>query len=196
MGTNLYLVRHAHSVYTPDERNRPLSERGCLDAKKVTELLKRKNVDHVISSPYRRAIQTVEGIAHSIGKAVEIEEGFKERILSDKPVEDFQYAVARVWEDEHSGNNFPCPISTDCHLTAQNCGRSAGCGKADKTGTCGKRFAPSVPKQPPCIRRLYERQAVLTWAGARAAPSACAAAKFPGCLPCACRQRLCCSSGR
>lgn len=36
MGTNLYLVRHAHSVYTPDERNRPLSERGCLDAKKVS----------------------------------------------------------------------------------------------------------------------------------------------------------------
>jgi 2,3-bisphosphoglycerate-dependent phosphoglycerate mutase len=101
MRTNLYVVRHAHSVYTPDERNRPLSERGCHDAKKVTELLKQANVDHVISSPYRRAIQTVEGIAHYIGKEVEIEEGFKERILSEKPVEDFHYAVARVWEDEH-----------------------------------------------------------------------------------------------
>jgi 2,3-bisphosphoglycerate-dependent phosphoglycerate mutase len=99
MITNLYLVRHAHSIYTPEELHRPLSERGFHDAKRVTELLKKANIDHVISSPYRRSIQTVEGIAAYIGKEISIEEDFKERVLAEKPVEDFHYAIERVWSD-------------------------------------------------------------------------------------------------
>ncbi|MCC2441947.1 histidine phosphatase family protein, partial [Bacillus paranthracis] len=35
MLTNLYLVRHAHSTYTPEELKRPLSEKGLKDAYKV-----------------------------------------------------------------------------------------------------------------------------------------------------------------
>ncbi|WP_342778470.1 SixA phosphatase family protein [Paenibacillus sinopodophylli] len=72
--TNLYFVRHAHSVYTPDELKRPLSEQGVKDAKKVTELLMDFPIDYVISSPYKWAVQTVEGIAAYIGGQVEIVE--------------------------------------------------------------------------------------------------------------------------
>jgi 2,3-bisphosphoglycerate-dependent phosphoglycerate mutase len=61
MITNIYFVRHADSSYTPEELNRPLSEKGIKDAKKVTELLSHENITKVISSPYKRAIQTVEG---------------------------------------------------------------------------------------------------------------------------------------
>lgn len=64
MITNIYFVRHAHSTYTPDEISRPLSERGFKDAKKVTKLLLEDNITRVISSPYRRAMQSVEGIAN------------------------------------------------------------------------------------------------------------------------------------
>ncbi|MBY0121229.1 histidine phosphatase family protein [Bacillus sp. S/N-304-OC-R1] len=99
MSTNLYFVRHAHSVYTPDELQRPLSERGFADAQKVTEVLKKENIDLVISSPYKRAIETVEGIANLIDQEIQIVEGFKERMLSEKPVEDFQRAITKVWED-------------------------------------------------------------------------------------------------
>ena len=42
MQTNLYFVRHAHSTYSSDELGRPLSERGLVDARKVTEILKGK----------------------------------------------------------------------------------------------------------------------------------------------------------
>ena len=99
MLTNLYFVRHAHSIYTPDELERPLSERGFADANTVTELLKKETIDHVISSPYRRAIQTVEGIAQYITKEIEIVEDFKERLLSQEPVENFSLAIAKVWAD-------------------------------------------------------------------------------------------------
>jgi 2,3-bisphosphoglycerate-dependent phosphoglycerate mutase len=50
MITNLYFVRHAHSIYTPDELGRPLSERGLSDAKLVTERLRKESIDLVISS--------------------------------------------------------------------------------------------------------------------------------------------------
>lgn len=97
--TNLYFVRHAHSTYTPDELGRPLSERGFTDANTVTELLKREAIDYVYSSPYKRAIQTVEGVAKYIDKEIKLVDGFKERILAEKPVEDFSVAITKVWED-------------------------------------------------------------------------------------------------
>jgi 2,3-bisphosphoglycerate-dependent phosphoglycerate mutase len=97
--TNLYFVRHAHSTYTPDELGRPLSEKGFKDVEKITEILQKENIDIVISSPYKRAIQTVEGVAKFIGKEIVIQNGFQERKLSEKPVEDFYLAVTKVWED-------------------------------------------------------------------------------------------------
>lgn len=99
MLTNLYFVRHANSTYTPDELGRPLSEQGLSDAKTVTELLKIEDIDYVISSPYKRAVQTVEGIARYLDKEIEIEPDFKERLLSEKPVEDFTVAITKVWEN-------------------------------------------------------------------------------------------------
>ncbi|MGM0792055.1 MAG: histidine phosphatase family protein [Bacillota bacterium] len=99
MPTNLYFVRHAHSTYTPDELARPLSSRGFADAERITGILEKENIDIVISSPYRRAVQTVEGVAKVIGQEVIIEDGFKERNLSAKPVEDFNLAITKVWEE-------------------------------------------------------------------------------------------------
>ncbi len=97
--TNLYFVRHAHSTYTPDETGRPLSEAGFAEARKVTEVLKGENIDIVISSPYKRAIQTVEGIASYLQLEVEMIGGFKERTLTTAPATDFTLAIIKVWED-------------------------------------------------------------------------------------------------
>lgn len=97
--TNLYFVRHAHSVYTPDELNRPLSERGFADAEIITNLLKTAEIGVVVSSPYKRAIQTVKGLAEYINTEVEIIDGFKERTLTTVPANDFTLAITKVWED-------------------------------------------------------------------------------------------------
>ncbi|MBZ5200672.1 histidine phosphatase family protein [Planomicrobium chinense] len=101
MQTHLYLVRHAHSDYTPDERSRPLSEQGVKDARKVAESLNTEGIERVISSPYKRAIQTVEGISREINTGITLWEGFRERLLSKEPLVDFPAAVAKVWEEEH-----------------------------------------------------------------------------------------------
>ncbi len=97
--TTIYLIRHAHSHYTPDEMNRLLSEKGLLDAAAVTECLKSENIHAVLSSPYKRAVQTVEGIAAYIESEIEIVEDFRERTLTAEPAEDFNKAIIKVWED-------------------------------------------------------------------------------------------------
>lgn len=98
MLTNLYFVRHAHSTYTPDELRRPLSGNGLANAERITQTLGKETIDFVISSPYIRAVQTVEGIAHFFCKEVIIDEGFRERKLSEGPVENFDFAITKVWE--------------------------------------------------------------------------------------------------
>lgn len=99
MKTEIYFVRHAHSTYTPEELTRPLSEKGMRDARRVTRILESENLDHVVSSPFLRAVQTVEGTAASLNQDVILIHGFKERLLSSEPLDDFQGAIRKVWEE-------------------------------------------------------------------------------------------------
>jgi 2,3-bisphosphoglycerate-dependent phosphoglycerate mutase len=97
--TNIYLVRHAHSTYTPDEVGRPLSDKGYTDAEKIKEILAEEKIDIFISSPYMRAIQTIQGAADVYGQEITLEEAFKERTLTEEPAENFDLAISKVWED-------------------------------------------------------------------------------------------------
>ncbi|TYS67448.1 histidine phosphatase family protein [Sutcliffiella horikoshii] len=96
--TNLYFIRHAHSTYTPDELERPLSEKGYKDAERILDLVQPDDIDVVVSSPYKRAVQTVEGVAQHYELEIEIFEALKERTLTTKPAEDFTAAITKVWE--------------------------------------------------------------------------------------------------
>lgn len=99
MVTNIYFVRHAHSTYTPKELSRPLSEKGLEDAKRVTKLLANENITDVMASPYKRAIQTVEGIAKLLELGISIDDGFIERKLADSKIDDFDEVVLEYWKD-------------------------------------------------------------------------------------------------
>lgn len=96
MLTMMYLVRHAHTIYTPDERNRTLSEQGYADAKIVRKLLAAEQVDTYISSPYRRAWETIV----TDPSAAALDERLRERQIAPAPVKDFQGAMDRLWSDE------------------------------------------------------------------------------------------------
>ncbi|WP_409295489.1 histidine phosphatase family protein [Peribacillus sp. SCS-26] len=97
MTTEIYFVRHAHSIYTPDELNRPLSEKGRRDAARACALLSQRNITRVISSPYQRAIQTVQGVADEYELDIELREDLRERLLSTVPVDDFAASIEKVW---------------------------------------------------------------------------------------------------
>jgi 2,3-bisphosphoglycerate-dependent phosphoglycerate mutase len=63
--TTIYLVRHAHADWEPDE-NRPLSKVGRPSAVVLGELLSRSPIAAIYSSPARRALETVESLAHRL----------------------------------------------------------------------------------------------------------------------------------
>ncbi|MEI4770096.1 histidine phosphatase family protein [Psychrobacillus sp. FJAT-51614] len=82
MSTFVYMVRHGESPKEGNDRTRGLTEKGYLDAKRVTDILKDKEIDIVVSSPYIRSILTVEQLAQQIGEEVLVFEDLKERIFS------------------------------------------------------------------------------------------------------------------
>jgi 8-oxo-dGTP diphosphatase len=71
----LLLVRHARageaSAWKGDDRERPLDERGVVQARALVELLGPYPVETIYSSPARRCIQTVEPLAAARGLTIE-----------------------------------------------------------------------------------------------------------------------------
>lgn len=82
MHTFIYMVRHGDSPKEGNERTRGLTEKGLLEAERITAILIEEEIDAVISSPYLRSILTVEKTAQQIGQEVSVVEGLKERIFS------------------------------------------------------------------------------------------------------------------
>jgi 2,3-bisphosphoglycerate-dependent phosphoglycerate mutase len=84
MKTFIYMVRHGDSPKDGNERTRELTEKGRLDAQRITDTLQKEGIDTVISSPYSRSILTVQEVANQIEKEVIVFEDLKERIFIDK----------------------------------------------------------------------------------------------------------------
>lgn len=100
METNIYLVRHAHSKYSSDEVNRPLSKKGLEERSAIEKVLLEVEIDKLISSPYKRAIQTIEHLAKILKKEIEIRDEFKERKVSLEKLENFHDFIKKSWVDE------------------------------------------------------------------------------------------------
>ena len=78
--TTVYFIRHAEADNTNrDGRNRPLTEKGLADRRLVTEFLQDKKIDAVLSSPFKRAVDTVAEFAEKNGFEIEIVEDFREQ---------------------------------------------------------------------------------------------------------------------
>lgn len=80
MKTIIYMVRHAESPYTEgNERTRGLTAEGKMDVEKITKLLIDEEIDIIISSPFSRAILSVEGLARNLNLEIKIFEDLRER---------------------------------------------------------------------------------------------------------------------
>ena len=98
--TVIYFIRHAEPNYNNhDDLTRELSEKGLEDRKLVTKFLNNKNIDLVLSSPYKRAIDTVKEFADANILKIGIVEDFRERKIDSKWIEDFTGFSKKQWED-------------------------------------------------------------------------------------------------
>lgn len=98
--TTVYFVRHAEPNYNNhDDELRELTEKGLEDRKLVTEYLSDKSIDVVLSSPYRRAVDTVMDFANRYNIEIERIDGFRERKVDSEWIEDFIGFCKRQWAD-------------------------------------------------------------------------------------------------
>ncbi|MCL2077546.1 MAG: histidine phosphatase family protein [Oscillospiraceae bacterium] len=100
--TTVYFIRHAESDYSVrDEVARPLTQKGLADCRFVTEFLSDKSINAVLSSPFRRAVDTVSDFAQRNKLKTEIIENFKEHKWGDEWLSqpDFFTLIERQWAD-------------------------------------------------------------------------------------------------
>jgi len=101
--TKIYFVRHAESDFTPDDDNytRPLTAKGKEDAERLIHYFSDIDITKVLSSPYHRAVNTVEGIAKDKGLEIERIDDFRERTVANRYLDDeeFMNFVENQWND-------------------------------------------------------------------------------------------------
>ncbi|MFC5405819.1 histidine phosphatase family protein [Cohnella soli] len=98
MNTFIYFVRHAESPYIPgEERSRGLSDRGKSDALKISRILKHVGIEIFISSPYERAIQTINDAAGN--NEILLFEDLRERRIGIITDNKFKESKLRVYQD-------------------------------------------------------------------------------------------------
>ena len=98
--TKVYFIRHAEPNYNNyDDMSRELSAKGMVDRELVTQFLSDKNIDAVLSSPYKRAVDTVAHFADSKGLNIEIIDDFRERKVDSVWIEDFTAFSNAQWAD-------------------------------------------------------------------------------------------------
>jgi 2,3-bisphosphoglycerate-dependent phosphoglycerate mutase len=97
----IVLVRHAEAVAASDpryeENDRPLSDAGRRAAERLADELATEAVDAIYSSPYTRAVQTVEPLARRTGVEISLVDDLRERLLSPRALPDWRERLQRAW---------------------------------------------------------------------------------------------------
>lgn len=141
--TILYFIRHAEPDFSePDNYKRKLTVSGEIQAQRLSEIFNDINVDGVYSSPYLRAIKTVEPIAKSKSLNVQLLDQFRERKSSDYRVSkeefmgygkhqwddfDFKLCGGESLNDVKNRYNTGVRIILNQHAQSQNCIFAVGC---------------------------------------------------------------------
>lgn len=98
--TTIYFVRHAEPDFSNhDDLTRALSAKGLEDRHQVTRLLAGVPVDAVLSSPFRRAVDTVLPLAASRSLTIRTIGDFRERRVDNCWIEDFDGFCRAQWAD-------------------------------------------------------------------------------------------------
>lgn len=98
--TTIYFVRHATPNFNNhDDLTRELTPQGLEDRKLVTEFLWDKDIEAALSSPYKRAFDTIKEFADVRGLEIQIIDDFRERKVDNQWIKDMKRFCKRQWRD-------------------------------------------------------------------------------------------------
>lgn len=97
MATIIYAVRHCRATgQAPDA---PLTPEGEEEAIRLADHLAPLGVGYVVSSPWRRAVQSIEPLAARLALPIATDPRLVERALSGGPLDDWQTALRTTFDD-------------------------------------------------------------------------------------------------
>ncbi|HCN57511.1 MAG TPA: histidine phosphatase family protein [Exiguobacterium sp.] len=91
----IYMIRHCEA--SGQEANAPLTENGHRQAKGLVSFFETLPIDRILSSPFRRAIESINAIAVQVGCSIEIHDDLRERALSSQSLTDWQGELRRTF---------------------------------------------------------------------------------------------------
>lgn len=98
--TNIYFIRHAEpDTSIHDDEKRPLTKKGEESSVKLIEDFDGLKIDMFISSPYKRAIDTIKPLAENRNSTIHLVYDFRERKISDGWIENFSDFAKKQWLD-------------------------------------------------------------------------------------------------
>lgn len=97
MEKRIFIVRHCAAEGQPVEAR--LTEKGFKQAADLVDFFKDIEVDRIISSPYLRAIQSIEPLAKERNIEVAIDERLSERVLSSVNLPDWMDKLKDTFSD-------------------------------------------------------------------------------------------------
>ena len=97
LGRKLLLVRHCQA--SGQELDATLTEVGAKQAETLAGFLSDMGVDKIVSSTCRRAQQSIEPFATSMGLAIPIDHRLDERTLSASPIDNWREVLRDSFDD-------------------------------------------------------------------------------------------------
>ena len=98
--TQIYFIRHSISdLSIKDGLTRPLTNDGIKKVYKLINLFEKIHIDYIFSSPYKRAILTIEPISVNKNIEINIVENFREIKISDNWVNNYNEYIKKWWDD-------------------------------------------------------------------------------------------------
>ena len=105
---SLYFVRHGKASLDGDDLNRGLTDEGSIQAEQLAGIIKKliPEPSIIYSSPYKRAILSIEPYANSCNISITTNVDLREKKISNKPIDDIVKVRKTMWEDlnyRHTG---------------------------------------------------------------------------------------------
>lgn len=93
----IYLIRHCQAE--GQEAEAKLTELGELQALELANFFKDVSVNRIISSPYIRAVETIQPLADQKQVELETDDRLKERVLSTSQLPDWMEKLEATFHD-------------------------------------------------------------------------------------------------
>lgn len=93
----IILVRHCQA--TGQEPDAPLTDAGIQQSQALADFLAEYPIDHITTSEYQRARQTIEPFASQSDLTIHQDARLNERTLSSEPLDDWQDVVRNSFDD-------------------------------------------------------------------------------------------------